>query len=82
MFLVCEFIRTSTYLCETLRQIRLEQIKFRLAILPPKRQNATSARSGGSNRGESPNAGARLAHRHDMLAAEQYAGEGTSLPRR
>ena len=30
MFLVCEFIRTSTYLCETLRQIRLEQIRFLL----------------------------------------------------
>lgn len=30
MFLVCEFIRTSTYLCEMLRQIRLEQIKFLL----------------------------------------------------
>jgi hypothetical protein len=30
VFLVCELIRTSTYLCETLRQIRLEQIKFLL----------------------------------------------------
>ena len=30
MFLVCEFIRPSTYLCETLRQIRLEQIRFLL----------------------------------------------------
>lgn len=30
MFLVCEFIRTSIYLCETLRKIRLEQIKFLL----------------------------------------------------
>ena len=30
MFLVCEFIRISTYLCEMLRQIRLEQIKFLL----------------------------------------------------
>ena len=30
MFLVCEFILTSIYLCETLRQIRLEQIKFLL----------------------------------------------------
>jgi len=30
VFLVCEFIRTSTYVCETLRQIRLEQIKFLL----------------------------------------------------
>jgi hypothetical protein len=29
-FLICEFTRTSTYLCETLRQIRLEQIEFLL----------------------------------------------------
>jgi hypothetical protein len=33
VFLVFEFIRTSTYLCETLREIRLEQIKFLLGHL-------------------------------------------------